>query len=371
MNLLESLFEGYPVSLSHSPEKGRYFVCNKDVEPGEALFEHDPAYATAIDTIYKNGVCNTCLSFIKETNRHNMIRCGGCDEIFFCSYECKASRRMDTYHTQMECSILSNFTPHRRAGLSNNDILGIKLLVRILCREFLENNDEQAGILASLEDHSTEYSEEVRRDLSKLVDTIIAIEEPVGVFSENPGRVFSLAGKIKSNVFGIWCRNGSEPVWCGAALYLKCSFFNHSCFPNCTVIQDSNTKLYGQLHPCGAAFTIRSLCAIPKGTELCISYISLDDNTEVRKKTLQTNWLFTCACERCKDPHSDEKSIASFCCRTPKCTGGLLIPSADVEIEDDDASAERKNGEDKMVGVCRVCFASDYIPLARDIFTVS
>jgi len=204
-----------------------------------------------------------------------------------------------------------------------------------------------------------------------MVEILTLVDEPSGVLSEPPSELSSLISKVKSNIFGIWSRNGNEPVWCGGSLYVRSSFFNHSCFPNCSVIQDSNTKSYAHLYPGGASFTVRCLSNTPRGTELCISYIPLDECTAKRRHILQKNWLFLCNCRRCCDPSSDDKPISKYCCKTPKCVGGILIPTSDATADDDEDDSNNSDGDghnNRIVGVCRVCFACSYIPIERDLF---
>jgi len=234
----------------------------------------------------------------------------------------------------------------------------------------LDYDTDQFSALLLLADHSCEYSEEVKHEISSMAETIKLLEDTPGTLFESPDELCSLISKVKSNSFAIWSRNGYEPVWCGISLYLRSSFFNHSCFPNCTVIQDNNTKGFAHLYPGGASFTIRTLCFVPKGTELCISYIPLDDNTAKRQKMLQANWLFLCNCVRCSDPTSDDRPITVYCCRASKCSGGLLIPNADATADQED-DPEEVDYSRMTVGVCRVCFASYYMPAERDIFNAS
>ena len=59
---VEDLFEGLDrVSLSQSPEKGRYLVARSKINLGEEVMESEPL-ALIVDVEHKLDVCNNCLS---------------------------------------------------------------------------------------------------------------------------------------------------------------------------------------------------------------------------------------------------------------------------------------------------------------------
>lgn len=98
------------------------------------------------------------------------------------------------------------------------------------------------------------------------------------------------------------------------ALYPSCSYFNHSCVPNCTYLKN------------GTKLSIRALYDVPKGTELTIHYFELEDGYESRMETLLNNYYFVCQCERCqsKDDEEIQQKILKYLCQVPKCVGFLV-----------------------------------------------
>ena len=120
----------------------------------------------------------------------------------------------------------------------------------------------------------------------------------------------------------------------------------------------------------GAVFTVRSVCDIEAGEELCLSYIPLDQPTQRRRMHLATNWMFMCQCVRCVDADADTKPIDVFCCPDKKCAGGLLVPEAE---EEDGGHAKEEEGEDRghgkengRTGWCRICNSSATLPTSAD-----
>ena len=98
-------------------------------------------------------------------------------------------------------------------------------------------------------------------------------------------------------------------------MYNMTSFMSHSCKP-------SAAWAFGE----GDTFNLRSVRDLKADDELTISYISEDQLTmpTFMRRRFLSNWLFTCACERC--------ALASDRNRTFKCTncsiGELVVSSS-------------------------------------------
>jgi len=80
----------------------------------------------------------------------------------------------------------------------------------------------------------------------------------------------------------------STPEVCGHGVYLRFSFFNHSCTPN--------------VHPIvlGNVLYLRAIEAISPGDELCFSYLGPMDLQQphfFRRKKLTDLWDFSCPCQ--------------------------------------------------------------------------
>lgn len=73
----------------------------------------------------------------------------------------------------------------------------------------------------------------------------------------------------------------------GSCVSTSAARLNHSCNPNCTYMFSEGS------------LAIRSLQAIPEGSELTISYVNPRAPTIERQQELQSKWLFTCTCDYC------------------------------------------------------------------------
>ena len=120
----------------------------------------------------------------------------------------------------------------------------MKLLIRIICaRDHHDSDPSRFATFMLLSDHIRDYDDKKWEEMEVLWQLIRELEgegeEDGKVFSEPKEEVMSILSKIRSNFFGVWSMSGKQAVWSGASIYLRCSFFNHSCFPNCLVAQES------------------------------------------------------------------------------------------------------------------------------------
>jgi len=73
----------------------------------------------------------------------------------------------------------------------------------------------------------------------------------------------------------------------GEVMFSRLSFFNHSCQPNVS---------HAKVDDCDYLFAKQD---IPKGEELCITYINEDAPVQERRGRLQESFRFKCQCIRC------------------------------------------------------------------------
>ena len=102
-------------------------------------------------------------------------------------------------------------------------------------------------------------------------------------------------------LMGIFCTNTFGSSGGDSGICLKASRFNYSCSPNACF--DFNSKK-GELQ-------IYALRAIPRGEEICITYISsrclYGSSRRSRQDNLRTGYHFTCVCSICSLPKAESK----------------------------------------------------------------
>lgn len=132
--------------------------------------------------------------------------------------------------------------------------------------------------------------------------------------------------------------------------------FNHSCYPNCHAQFTGNPP----------KMTIRTVCSVPEGSELTISYLAENTwfmPTDQRRSLLSQRYGFTCMCPRCSVEYSpsnewperrlaeqrfaERRLEAMACPRGLACLGGFCFPKDD----------HRGGGAEALDGwcACNVC----------------
>lgn len=153
-------------------------------------------------------------------------------------------------------------------------------------------------------------------DLQLLIMRVMGKDIQAALPDFQPYDIVELICKQRCNRFGIWSK---KDKCLGVALCPPASFFNHNCAPNCIHEQQGQDVIIRALHP------------IPKGNELCISYIKLTQPTKVRQEELLMNYHFACSCVRCKDPTGVyDQWLENFFCTGNNCYS-LLSPIVPTE----------------------------------------
>jgi len=143
----------------------------------------------------------------------------------------------------------------------------------------------------------------------KIMQELIGTILPQNYGNMKEDSILDLIGKVKCNTFGIWNHKLDNSK--ALAMYPSCSYFNHSCIPNCLRYQD------------GFKLTMRALNDIQSGSQVNISYIELEGDAETRIGILESCYFFQCRCPRCTSNDSEEtfQMISQYFCHVKGCSG--------------------------------------------------
>eukprot|EP01112_Ceratiomyxa_fruticulosa_P018206 TRINITY_DN577_c0_g1_i3.p1 TRINITY_DN577_c0_g1~~TRINITY_DN577_c0_g1_i3.p1 ORF type:complete len:242 (+),score=28.61 TRINITY_DN577_c0_g1_i3:123-848(+) len=214
MDYCNKLFssEDNKVRVCSSSHKGNYLVAQQDIEAGETLF-FDAPYAVIISDPLKRNVCNTCCRYLPETNSHNTLACVGCFQVYYCSVFCKQSKNRECFHYEDECIALSKFTEGMRNSFNEDELILIRLTLRVLCRNnySIETDEGTQGFetIMSLSDHFSEYPDNLKERINLMAVTINCLL-PNSPDLESK-MIQNLISKIRNNNFGIWTRVENMP----------------------------------------------------------------------------------------------------------------------------------------------------------------
>ncbi|XP_063850536.1 SET domain-containing protein SmydA-8-like isoform X2 [Scylla paramamosain] len=280
-------------SMQRSARYGRYLVTQRAVAAGQVLLEETPLLV--VPKVDSETSCLACMAPLR-VEWTACRTCGGP----LCATDCRGA-----HHGATECRLLQRMgfreAPHLEALIKElNVILGpLRLLLLVQ-----ESRAAREAFL-SLESHA---AVRLRLPVGKFVE-----EHIVGGLRQRLGlalpreTVHHACGVLDTNCFEVTLDNAGH----GRAIFPAAAMMNHSCVPN------AHWWFYrGRLVVCAAT-------ALPRGTPVLISYTHALWGTRVRAAQLTTCKMFTCTCERCRDPAERGSHLSSVRCRV---CGDVVVP---------------------------------------------
>lgn len=325
------------------PMKGRQMISSRKIEPNDVLLADSP-YCWVVDDSAKDFVCQNCF-LEKDPELSDFLGCPDCSQVYYCSEECKNIDYVQ--HSQDECGILKAMETDE---YSSAIITEMKLLIRTLSRKSMEllHADEE-GDVDMPNDNGLRYEDYCQLVSNRenfpqatiesleywICDYIRRLGEWVGSRTEDNIELLDILLRNRCNAFYIQGRLRDSPstagmtgVSRGCGIYVRNSFFNHSCRPNVNYWVVENSLRV----ECTAAEAAAS------GEELCISYIDTQQDLASRRAKLLESYLFTCDCPRCTEEEANGEANG----------GGSEGTSTDVsenEVSDHEEGANTKSGE--------------------------
>lgn len=221
--------------------------------------------------------------------------------MLFCSALCRRRAKETLLYSEESC--ISRLYRHQPPPkLLPTAVLVYRVLVA------LRHHPEKQSDVENLQWSSTRDSTslELDQDSYHHSQTVIALVTAMVRLSDPqlsmalPGaiEIQKMINRIKINGFSI---SDGESIGIGIGLYATASSMNHSCRPNVVA-----TFLYGKQHL--PSLVLTSCDHIPKGSELCISYIDNAAPRSIRSTNLRKNYFFQCQCERCQDDEDEQRT---------------------------------------------------------------
>eukprot|EP01132_Coremiostelium_polycephalum_P002022 gene2022-2489_t len=178
-----------PFELKLTDYEGRFVVAKRDLDIGEE-FVCKSYFAVATEP-FKKSTCHNCLRVIQNisttttelnnnqnnNNNNNILKCDNCNEVWWCSEECKNNNKED--HGKFECKF---FKRMKVAGLTkekfdSDTFTEIRMIVGLLSRFIynLQNPDQQEHQQNNQNNHSI-FSQNTLKDVFDLVENNITAE---------------------------------------------------------------------------------------------------------------------------------------------------------------------------------------------------
>lgn len=283
---------------------GRYFITNKDLNPGDVIVAEEPFFKV-IDSKVSHLRCCICCS----TNLYSLIPCDKCADAMFCSTECKNStihgrecepggRRMDTleeymlqrmFYQAVECAgsidelktLVSSATEHKT----------------ILDFDFRHSTDEvnKKKIILAVSglDKRDPTSTDAHSRYQKIIDRLTTETAATDDFLEN--YLVRCLQSLTVNFFHFFwsAANDADPK--GFLLCALSAFFSHSCDPNVEKV-DLDNKL---------AFVAKRPISAGEQLNMCYDrYNFMRYSLAERQTYLNAVYKFKCNCDACVNDYA-------------------------------------------------------------------
>ncbi|KAN0016143.1 hypothetical protein ACTFIU_006098 [Dictyostelium citrinum] len=311
----------WPIHVYSHPINGRYLVATKDLEE-QTVILRDLPYTWAVDHASCDSVCQHCFLEVplnQQVLPTDFYMCEGCQRVGYCSASCKC---IDYSQHRFECQIFKELDTEEYSPFLMSEI---KLLVRTLSRKWLEDSITQtAGIdindetikkqntynqyknpqslipqdnglryndYAELVSNVENYNESLKESLSYWIcKYVVKLSAKIGKI-EDEFDLLNILLRNRCNAFYIQGRprDGSPGESRGCGVYVRNSFFNHSCDPNVNYWVVNNTL----------EVECTLLKNVKEGDELTISYIDTTSPLNKRREKLLEGYLFNCLCTKC------------------------------------------------------------------------
>eukprot|EP01121_Diplochlamys_sp_Union-15-3_P011807 TRINITY_DN3459_c0_g1_i1.p1 TRINITY_DN3459_c0_g1~~TRINITY_DN3459_c0_g1_i1.p1 ORF type:complete len:488 (+),score=85.08 TRINITY_DN3459_c0_g1_i1:53-1516(+) len=258
--------------------------------------------------------------------------CPFCEELWYCCQVCQNSDLEE--HSNYECQALQNLDVKWVKDFyqyCDDLITDVRLLIRALNKRQMsidtqtdpseiDDFSEQYGHLISNKEC---YGPDVLSSLRGVVQIVNYLMPDDAQMEED--ELLDLYCKHRVNMFGVW---GDAGECLGYGVYPRASFFNHSCWPNVTFYKNKTSR--------SPFLDFVTVYSIPRGTEVCISYIDISEGLKPRRYTLKDKYFFHCECDRC-----------TFQALNPNATD----PYYDPQYYTDDTETTEEDTENKGIKV--------------------
>jgi len=267
----------YPVRVVGRAPNRAVFTKESIPKGAYLLFEAPPSGGYCLDIELWAVRCQFCLMRASE----ELKRCAACKHVRYCGAACQ--REHWPVHRE-ECALIAGLLRNQTPG--KDDQGSFLRDVLMLRRAF--TNSALANAMSDM------CWIELNPFISKTFDMMADkchLELP-SLKGQSPSAIVRMLSKFQGNSFSLMGEI-MEPI--GHAVYHFTSLLNHSCVPNCAVVQQLSPE-----HP--PVQHLIALRDIPPGEELTHSYVDQLQPRAIRQEQLSIRYGFQCKCARCAAP---------------------------------------------------------------------
>jgi hypothetical protein len=314
----------------------------RNLKAGEVILRNGPTAHTLLRD-HRTERCARCLSTSRRDDsasqpnqlqrKKNLLRCGGCKQIWYCSRECQ---KEDFFFHKVECKESSVLQPSVGTRQQDNDSGGSINNASLLVRNFLalrvpqsrdKTNNNNSTNKCRLHGDSTivqcgsdhfdnllEYGKEHPLDRQEMMDVqrasralwnqrkvinkTLENNDIIHRRSELEDQLEGDMRRFRANNFGV---TDSMVRVVASAVYPLGALLNHSCAPNCLLRYG-----FGRQQHEPPVMEIVAARDIPIGEELTHSYVELVSPRQSRRASLREIFGFDCHCTGCSRSSDSE-----------------------------------------------------------------
>eukprot|EP00668_Euglena_longa_P017936 GGOE01022420.1.p1 GENE.GGOE01022420.1~~GGOE01022420.1.p1 ORF type:complete len:352 (+),score=84.58 GGOE01022420.1:48-1058(+) len=275
-----------PLEVRQLEGRGRGLFTTCDIAAGQSLGCHAPL-VTAVAPGWRQFVCTSCL--ISSHPRRQPHTCAGCHVARFCSDDC----RQAATHPPAACTAAHRLVKR----LQQDDAMDswAAAVAALMLQAFSTVDEELWSALSQLCALETANVEaELMVGLEYVAGVVEACLDPGAVaralevshFNSVADAAMFLLLRAECNSFSFWSSDGNYDQL-GLGLFFDAAMYNHDCLPNVAKMVVGRNLQFIALRP------------IAKGSEVCISYVPVDEDRESRQHILARHFHFLCCCGRC------------------------------------------------------------------------
>ena len=295
--------ECLPFSIHQSDTVGRYMVATRDIAALDTIMVER---AAAVGPKLRNtAVCLECWAGVDSDSYVACRQCG----LPFCSDVCRQARQLHA----VECMQVAQCQGGvgREDMVEDSGVLAAVTALRLL-RLKHDNPDvfERVDMLVDNAETAKESEDWVIQEKA-----VKFLRDRCGIKEFTAEEIHRALGIFKSNSCNI-------AGFRARGLFPTFSLINHSCVRNARHIVSSKEGI----------MEVVAQRDIKAGEEINVRYTtSVLETITSRRKNIQSQWHFDCACIRCKDSTECGAYTSAFSCR--KCKEGRVIPRAPLQYQ--------------------------------------
>ncbi|KAL2643571.1 hypothetical protein R1flu_011158 [Riccia fluitans] len=334
----------FPWRAVNKPVVGRCAVASRDIKAGEIVVaEHCVIFIPRSQD--RTEVCHSCCCDISPPAQS--FECPSCRYAVYCK-RCK-KEGMDEHI--LFCKVSNPISGIAKIADCDEDLLRLVLALilkrrnsKIAAKEASNLGAPKDGIVQNgiiypsyedaiaLKTHSDKappsWKESVRKGCQLLFEEGVKAKV-VGDLDVTVEDLENFAALVNTNSHGMGAHGaGYRNADVAVGIFPFVSMLSHSCRPNCCFSSE------------GRVMYVRATQDVPKGTELCISYINLYEPRSTRRMQLAVTKHFLCSCERCTEPFavSVDRYLEGCICTVRGC-GGVVVKTSSLYEQDPKAAS--------------------------------